>query len=298
MAGQDPGTRKGEGRVDPSPTGTAEPGGWKVVGTAWPRLEKWVPIKLLCAPLAVPLPQSQGWQLVALTWLAPGSSNASPFYPAGNIPQLHTVPLTGGSRGKAVPGSKTELLSWAQTHPSAAPVLHMFHQAGAQGWRGRSPLPAVSRALLALCAPDPQPWSLSHSAAPHHPWKHPGLSPCCYLGWVQLPEPQAGAEMRLTYAVGQGSPSSLPAPSTSTARNADIRKGHPTKAWLLGGTPHPASSPLPKGPPFSSAQPHPHQGTCLSPQPSPTLREAPVPSAQQCHSIRRAPSPKWPSVPT
>lgn len=76
------------------------------MGTAWPRLKKWVPIKLLCAPLTVPLPQPRSWQLVTLAWLAPGSSNTSPLYPVGNIPQPRAVLLSGSSRAKAVPGSQ------------------------------------------------------------------------------------------------------------------------------------------------------------------------------------------------
>lgn len=61
MAGQDPGTREGDS-TGASITHLAllGPLGGKVVGTAWPRLEKCVPLKLLCAPLTVPLPQPQG----------------------------------------------------------------------------------------------------------------------------------------------------------------------------------------------------------------------------------------------
>lgn len=127
------------------------------MGTAWPRLEKGVPLKLLRAPLTVPLPQPRGERLVALAWLAPGSSNTSPFYPAGNIPLPYTVPLSGGSREKAVPGSQMELVSWAQTHPSAAPVLHMCTQAGVRGWRDSSARPAepcpAGPVLCLTCSP-------------------------------------------------------------------------------------------------------------------------------------------------
>lgn len=51
-----------------------------------------------------------------------------------------------------------------------------------------------------------------------------------------------------------------------------------------------------QGTPFSSAQPHPFQETHPSPQPSPTLREPPVPSPQLSHSVPRALSPKWVSA--
>lgn len=164
------------------------------MGTAWPRLEKRAPIKLLCAPLTVPLAQPRGRQLVSLAWLAPGSSNASPLYPAGNIPQPHAVPLSSGSRGQAVPGSQTELLSWAQTHPCAAPVPHMCPQAGAQGWRGThqyQPCPA-GPVLCLTCNPGacgtPQLPTILGS----------GLACalcCCCPGWVVLPEPQTGTEV-------------------------------------------------------------------------------------------------------
>lgn len=67
-----------------------------------------MPLKLLCtAHLTVPLPQPRGWQLVTLSCLVPGSSNTSLLHPTGNIPQPRAVPLSHGSRRKAVPGSQT-----------------------------------------------------------------------------------------------------------------------------------------------------------------------------------------------
>lgn len=68
--------------------------------------------------------------------------------------------------------------------------------------------------------------------------------------------------MSLTHAVGWGSPSSLLAPSTSTAGNADGRKGHPAKARLLWGTLDPGLTPLSRDP--------------LSPQLSPTHTKGPT----------------------
>uniref|UniRef100_A0A8C5J7G3 RBR-type E3 ubiquitin transferase n=1 Tax=Junco hyemalis TaxID=40217 RepID=A0A8C5J7G3_JUNHY len=83
-----------------------------------------------------------------------GSSNTSPFYPAGNIP---LPPQSHCPAGKAVPGSQRELPSWAQTQPAVAPGLHkcprlVLGAAGAAHQDQRKPRPAGGET-----SPEPEP---------------------------------------------------------------------------------------------------------------------------------------------
>lgn len=219
MAGQDPGTRKGERTGDLSPTSTAGCGGWEGGGHSLAHAEEMGAHKAALCPSH------------CATARAPGSV-AGHTCMAGTRELQHQPPL---SCRKHSPAPCSAAVWWQQGEgcarlskqdfsaghrlillqplcPTCAPRLVL----GAGGTAHRYQLRAMP--CWPHAVPDLPPWGLSDSAAAHHPGKQPGLSPyCCCSGWVQLSEPQTGTEARLTCAVGRDGRSSLQAPSTSTA---------------------------------------------------------------------------------
>lgn len=173
---------------------------------------------------------------------------------------------------------KMELLSWAQTHPSAAPVPHVCSQAGAWGWRGSSPLPAASHALLAPCYVGPAALGPVRLSSCPPSWEAAWTIPLLLPPWLgpalRAPDRHIG-EAYPCCGTGRPLPQALPEMQTS-------EKGILLRPGYYGGTLDPASSSLPRDPFLLSSAP-------------PIPRNPSVPSAQS--HTEGTPCPLSPAVP-
>lgn len=256
-----------------------------------------MPIKLALGPSSLcrcPSPRDGSWSCSHGRHHGAPNTSPPPSCRKTDLPQPHTALLSHGSGGKSVPRSQRALLlpGWAQTHPPAAPGVAPVPQEGMTGAESTAlqppqagllaPCPTCAPRLvlgprravtcsqslattsLKLCPAVPMlclswsPVACETQQMPATPGSSLGRPLCCCPpSWVQLPEPQAGAGVRLLPHCGTGRSLQPRVPSHKHCLKCRHQNGASCEGLAIaGGTLDPTSGPTPRDSPASSAQAH------------------------------------------